>query len=583
MFGVGLRALGGLLAAVAGTAGAHPTVYTYPIPGGRVASPGTQIVFRGLPITLLGPITVTGSRSGRHSGRLEADSDGHGGSFIPTRDFAPGEVVTVRTRLRVAGGTGGLFRFKIATPARPIRTGGRHRLSPLAGDAWGFHSRPDLRPPRVRVLTRSAGTAAGDIFVSPQRAPLQVGPMILDPNGGVLWFHPLPGNPIATNFQVQRFEGKPVLTWWQGGTGDDVGAGHDVIMNGAYQQVAVVHAGNDLRADLHEFRLIPGGRALLTAQYPVKWNATSRGGLPDQTVQDSVVQEIDVKTGLVLFQWDSLDHVPLTDSYETAVPGHSYGYFHANSIDPVGGNFLISARNTCAAYEVDGRTGKIIWELGGHHSTFALAAGAGFCFQHDVESHADGTRFITLYNDAGGPPRTASESSGLKLLLDFQAHTAHAVAIYRHVPPLTVDAEGNLQQLPNGDAFIGWGENPYFTEFTPGGRTLFDARFVANDASYRAYRYPWQGRPTTRPAIAVARGRGIARTAYASWNGATAVSAWRVLAGNSPARLVSLRVVPRRGFETALRVRTAARYMQVRALSASGQVLGASRVVATVS
>jgi hypothetical protein len=574
-----VKVLGGVLSTVVGTAASGPLVYTYPIPGGRVAAPGTQIAFRGLPINRLGPITVIGSRSGRHGGRLEADSDGRGGSFIPARRFAPGEVVTVRTQVEIAGAAGGRLRFTIATPARPIRAGGRHRFSPVAGDVWQFRSRPDLRPPSVHVLTRSAGTAPGDIFVTPQRGPAQVGPMILDPSGRLLWWHPLPGNEIATNFQVQTFEGQPALTWWQGGVGEDVGVGKDVIMNSAYRQVAVVHAANGVRADLHEFRLLPGGRALLTAAFPVRWNATSRGGLPDQTVQDSVVQEIDVKTGLVLFQWDSLDHVPLAASYERAVPGHSYGYFHANSIDPNGGNFLISARNTCAAYQVNGRTGKVMWQLGGRQSTFALAPGAGFCFQHDVESHG---RFITLYDDAGGPPRTASASSGLKLLIDFHAHTARAVAIYRHVPPLTIEAEGNLQQLPNDDAFIGWGESPYFTEFTPGGRTLFDARFVANDASYRAYRFAWTGRPTTRPKIAVARGGGIARTVYASWNGATGVSAWRVLGGDSPERLRPLRALASRGFETAVRVRSAARYMQVRALSASGQVLGASRVT-TVS
>jgi hypothetical protein len=578
---LGVKALGGLLAAVAGTAAA-PVVYTYPIPGGRVASPATQIAFRGLPIARLGSITVTGSRSGRHSGRIEADSDGDGGSFIPARRFAPGEVVTVRTALRIAGGAGGRFRFRIATPARQILPGGRHRSSHLAGGVWHFHSRPDLRPPSVRVLRRSGSTVLGDIFVSPQRAPRQVGPMILDATGRLVWWHPLPGRAIATNFQVQRFEGRPVLTWWQGGVGDAVGVGHDVIVDSAYHQVALVHAASGLRSDLHEFRLIPGGRALLTAQFPVRWNATSIGGLSNQTVQDSVVQEIDVKTGLVLFQWDSLDHVPLADSYERAVPGHSFGYFHANSIDPNGGNFLISARNTCAAYEVNGHTGKIIWELGGRHSSFALAPGAGFCFQHDVESRAAGARIITLFNNAGGPPGASSASSGLKLLLDFHTHTARAVATYRHVPPLAVGAEGNVQQLPNDDAFIGWGESPYFSEFTPGGQMVFDARFVANDASYRAYRFAWTGRPTTTPAIAVMGGRGSTRTVYASWNGATAVSAWRVLGGNAPGLLRPLRVVRWRGFETALRVRSPARYIEVRALSASGQVLGVSRV-ATVS
>ena len=49
---------------------------------------------------------------------------------------------------------------------------------------------------------------------------------------------------------------------------------------------------------------------------------------------DSVVQEIDIKTGLVLYQWDSLDHVPLADSYEAmpATAGGPFDYFHINSV-----------------------------------------------------------------------------------------------------------------------------------------------------------------------------------------------------------------------------------------------------------
>lgn len=68
---------GAALATRTAHAAATP-VYVFPIPGGRVAAPQTQITFRGLPIGRLGPITVTGSHSGVHTGKVEGDSDGHG-------------------------------------------------------------------------------------------------------------------------------------------------------------------------------------------------------------------------------------------------------------------------------------------------------------------------------------------------------------------------------------------------------------------------------------------------------------------------------------------------------------------------
>ena len=189
-----------------------------------------------------------------------------------------------------------------------------------------------------------------------------------------------------------------------------------MIENSSYRQIAVVHAANGLSADLHEFRLTPQGTALITAYYPVFWNATDVHMSPRQVVLDSVVQEIDVKTGLLLFQWDSLDHVPLTDTYEPAVTsaGAPFDYFHINSVQlQQDGNLLISARNTWAAYEVDHQTGPVVWTLGGKSSSYKLGSGAEFAFQHDVRLHTDTDPTVTLFDDGGGPPKVHSESRGI--------------------------------------------------------------------------------------------------------------------------------------------------------------------------
>jgi Arylsulfotransferase (ASST) len=567
---------------LAGCGGSRPRlVSVFPIPGARVAAPQTQITFRGIPLRQIGQVVVTGSRSGRHTGRFEADSDGQGASFLPAKPFTPGELVTVRTRMRIRGVSSGTFHFTVATPAGAVPSMPLAPAPRVAGDELTFQSRPDLTPASVEITKESAQTAPGDIFITPQQGPTQNGAMILDPGGNLVWFQPVPSGDMAADLRVQSYDGKPVLTWWQGYSGAGIGDGEDVIEDSSYRQVAVVHAGNGLYADLHEFRLTPQGTALITAYYPVYWNASSVHGATRQIVLDSVVQEIDIKTGLVLFQWDSLDHVPLSDSYETMPKsaGSPYDYFHVNSIQQTqNGDLIISARNTWAAYEIDPHTGGVVWALGGKHSTFKLGTGVQFAFQHDVVVHTKDRLTVTLFDDGGGPPRLHSQSRAIRVALDRKQKTATLVTQDVHAPALTASFEGNVQALGNGDQFVGWGQQPYFSEFDSTGEMLFDARFVGDNSSYRAYRFQWTGTPTSPPNVA-ALTSGAGTDVYASWNGATQVSEWRVLAGTSPNEVRAVLTAPKQGFETQIPIPSAP-YVAVQALDHAGRVLGTSATVA---
>jgi Arylsulfotransferase (ASST) len=577
LIGLALAGCGGTVSA------ATPSVTVFPIPGARVASPQTQIVFRGVPIGQVGKVVVTGSRSGVHAGRFESDSDRDGGSFLPTKPFVPGEVVTVQTGLRILGAkTPGTFHFTVATPsgsipATPLPPAGR-----VPGDELTFHSRPDLTPASVEITREDPdpGPDGDDIFLTPQQGPTQNGAMILDKQGTLLWFQPVPQRDMAADLQVQRYEGQRVLTWWQGYSGAGVGAGEDVIENSSYRQIAVVHAANGLSADLHEFRLTPQGTALITAYYPVYWNATDVHMSSRQVVLDSVVQEIDVKTGLLLFQWDSLDHVSLTDTYEPAVTsaGAPFDYFHINSVQlQPDGNLLISARNTWAAYEVDHETDALMWTLGGKSSSYKLASGAEFAFQHDVRLHTDTDPTVTLFDDGAGPPKIHEQSRGITVRLDSATKTATLVSQDLHLPALAASFEGNVQELPGGDDFVGWGQQPYFSEFNSQGQIDFDGRFVGNNSSYRAYRFPWVGTPTTLPSVSAAA-TGASTNVYVSWNGATRVTAWRVLAGASANALQVVTTASKQGFETQVTI-PAQPYVQVQALDSAGAVLATSSVV----
>jgi hypothetical protein len=568
------------LAAPARAAG--PPVSVFPVPGSRLATPVTQIAFRGVPPGQLGPIVVTGSVSGPHSGRVLADSDGKGASFVSSAPFKPREVVTVITHLNVLGASGGTFHFTIATPYGSLPLATRPAASRIPGDVWRFRSRPDLLPAALKVTLSSRRAARGDIFLAPQRGPLQWGPMIVDDTGNLVWFDPLPGNESATNLQVQSYRGKPVLTWWQGQVGGGVGSGVDVIDDTSYRRVALVRAANGLDSDLHEFKITPQGTALITAYYPVHWDASAAGGAKDQNVLDAVVQEIDIPTGLVLFEWDSLDHIPVADSYNYAPSdaAFAYDYIHLNSIQQDDDRTLIvSGRDTSAAYKLDHRTGAIIWRLGGKRSSFRMGPGATFAFQHDVRIRAQADRYVTVFDDGDGPYEVHKQSRGLKLKLDFARMRATRVTVYNHRGPLVAEYEGNDQQLPNFDDFIGWGQQPYFTEFTPRGRMIFDGHFLDANAAYRAYRFPWHARPATRLAAAVGRGaRGITYM-YPSWNGATDVSSWRVLAGDSPGRLKAVATERSTGFETAIPIPGKYRLFVAQALASSGRTLARSSVV----
>ena len=254
----------------AAAAGPDPTVDVFPIPGARVASPQTQIAFRGKPVGELGRITVTGSRSGPHAGRVYADSDQEGGSFLPAKPFVPGEVVTVRTGLHIRGGEGGHVPLHGGHTRRGRSRRCRCNPAPrVPGDELIFQFAPGPDARRGRGTKQSSDAAPGDIFITPQQGPTQNGAMILGGNGQLVWFHPVPKGDMAADLRVQdtRPPGADLVAGLLGRRrGRRRGRRSTTPPTGRSPSV---HAGNGLSADLHEFRLTPQGTALITAYYPV--------------------------------------------------------------------------------------------------------------------------------------------------------------------------------------------------------------------------------------------------------------------------------------------------------------------------
>jgi hypothetical protein len=354
------------------------------------------------------------------------------------------------------------------------------------------------RAAHLTVLTRTAGSGGDDIFIAPQGCSDASGPEIVSPAGKVIWFHAVPAGEFATDFQTQTYQGKPVLTWFQGSGL----SGTDYMYNDRYQKIAAVRAGDGDDTDFHEFLITPWNTALILADAIRTANLTSIGGSADQKVFDGLVQEIDIRTGRVLFQWNSADYVPYRDSHLPLASSASlpWDWFHINAVRlDTDGNLLINSRYTWTTYKVSLRTGKIIWELGGKQSSFRLRAAPGqvldsageiFAFQHDPEAIGNGD--YTFFDDeSDGLTSLLPYSRVVTVKLNLATRVATLVRSVRQPEGQLASALGNAQTTSNGDLFVGWGDLPYISEFSPSGQLLFNAELPAGLSTYRAYLLPW--------------------------------------------------------------------------------------------
>jgi hypothetical protein len=557
-----------------------------PAPGSTDASHLAQISFLGVPAAEIVGIKVKGSRSGAHGGRLETYSQADGASFLPSEPFTEGEVVTVSATLRRGATTTPFsWRFTVAevdSVSRSLETPPPPAPPPKPSELQRFVSRPDLQPPTVTVGADRGAHEPGDIFLAPYAGSGQYGPMILDGEGQLVWFKPVPKGARAADLRVQQDEGKPVLTWWQdpllAGSQRDAGI---VIADSAYRDIQVVRAGNGYQPDLHAFEITSRGTAIFTVYDAIRCNLSAYGGPAEGAVADTLFQEIDLRTGLVRYEWHALDHVALADSYEPigdgGTPVSPWDYFHINAVSEHGSSLLVDSRNTWAAYDVSASTGQILWRLGGKQSSFQMGPGASPAWQHDAREEQDGT--ISFF-DNGATPKVHSQSRVIVLALDKQTMTATLVSSFMHQAPLSAASQGDFQPLPGGNWFVGWGQEPFFSEYSAAGKLIFDAHLPPLYQSFTALRFPWAGQPTGPPALVLRPDAHGGLVAYASWNGATALTAWRLLAGPNPHALAPVGSAPSKSFETSIALSGAPRYVVAQALNANGAILGSSAPVA---
>ncbi|MFZ2113674.1 MAG: arylsulfotransferase family protein [Solirubrobacteraceae bacterium] len=585
-----------------------------PAPETDTANPHTQISFLGVAPAQIQDVSVVGEYSGHHSGQLHPYSQGDGASFVPDTTFDSGERVRVSATIgtdqsgaalngrsgdaandqsgSAANGQSGTgtnakrvsFDFRVDTPYSTKSAPPFPNPQAAAADYQSFDTLPGVQVPVLSVTVPDRDPGAGDILTTNGPGPGQYGPLIYTPQGRLVWFDRLPGGETAEDLNVQSYEGRRDLTFWHGKVLSlGFGQGEDVVMNSHYQTVARVPGGNGLQADLHDFQIAPHGISYTTAFNAIRCNLSSVDGAGDGVILDTAVQEIDMKTGLVRWEWHSVDHVGAAES-ETPAPKSAtpWDWFHVNSIDVEGGdahrsgNIFISARSTWAGYQLEGGSGKILWRLGGLKSSFKMGPGTETAWQHDGRILSSGE--VTFFDDGSNPP-IHQQSRGLRIALDFATHEAHLIEAYTHPdPPLLTPSQGNMQTLADGNAVVGYGGVPAISEFAPGGTVLFDAHLPFDMSFYRAFRFPWSGRPSTPPTVlANLNNTGEEIIVHTSWNGATEAASWRVLAGQRPGSLTARTTIRASDFESSTILPKKYAYAAVQALDATGNVLGSSK------
>lgn len=405
----------------------------------------------------------------------------------------------------------------VAVVATGVLAGGVPVADAVASTAGG----PALPP--VTVLTDKVGTGGGDVFVSPSSGTDKYasGVEILSPDGKkVVWSHAVPTGQEAADFRKQTYEGKPVLTWWQGTGLGGLSDGVDYIYDSHYRKIGEVRSGNGYAADGHEFLITPRNTALVISYAEATADLTSIGGPADQRVINGIVQEIDIRTGRVLFQWNSADHVPYAQS-EQPLPASAstpWDWFHLNAVKlDTDGNLLLDARDTWTSYKVARHTGRILWQLGGKNSSFTLTAGPGqvlnsagtiFAWQHDPQPLGNGN-YTFFDNESAGTANTGSGavselpySRVVTVHLNERTHEATLVRSVDQLTKLSASSQGNAQTLRNGDLVVGWGSLPYVSEFSRSGALLFNAAFPRGEhlpgVPVRLEVVPPPGRPSGR-------------------------------------------------------------------------------------
>ncbi|EGV63938.1 hypothetical protein CANTEDRAFT_93444 [Yamadazyma tenuis ATCC 10573] len=491
---------------------------------------------------------------------------------------------------------------------------------------WQYRSRPDLSPPRLNITIPAKGTSDGYLFVAPfsgfpevgnSHGPRQAAPYIFNDKGELVWSGFSYYSIWATNFQAGKVNGKDILFSFEGShnPGYGHGHGHITLLDQNYETVKELRAGNHKIIDKHEFHIIDGKTGLVQIYQPTPYDLSKWASSKEQQwIVNAIFQELDIETGDVLFEWSSLDHISPDESVLPVDEGQAgagfnssdaWDYFHINSVDKdANGDYLLSARDAASVYKVDGKTGEIIWKLGGlpgiTTSDFQSEGGFNFSFQHHARylytSPDSKKQIISLYDNSahgtenkdGKEVHYNTHSSGKIIEVDTSTWTAKL--LFNGVPPdgLLSKSQGSTQVLPNGNVLVNWGSEGAVTEFDANEKPIFHAYMDSGDLgvkveNYRAFKYNWTGIPNEEIALYSEHNEDRTTTLYVSWNGDTQTKTWKfyTIGDNNSKEYIGK--TEKSGFETVFTIsEKITKQVIVEAYGASGEALASSSKVTSV-
>ncbi|AAW45977.1 hypothetical protein CNBJ2300 [Cryptococcus deneoformans B-3501A] len=447
----------------------------------------------------------------------------------------------------------------------------------------------------------STDLPSGYLLLAPRGSDVETPTGIIYTNDGeVVMYGKEFGIGQTMSFSVGTYQGNQVITTWGGQFyGNGYGNGFGLIYDQNYNLVANISStisGSGI--DFHEFVLTDKDTVLATVyikeQYNLSsWNVTTEDGTSGW-ILGGAFEEIDVATGEALFSWKSLDHIDPSECYNdpgsTGVAESSaWDYFHINSIEKdLEGNYLVSSRHCHAVYQISASTGEVLWTINGRNSSFSMGRGTTFEWQHDARWINNYTQISIFDNAASSWESDESMARGLLLNVDTDAMSITLAQEYLPWNETVSPSQGSMQEQTNGNYLLGWGQIPFFSEYSSDGTLLSSAQFgVGSVQGYRVLRSNWTGYPQTTPALTVISNSTTDQyDIYTSWNGATEISSWVLYGATSLSGSASsskLNQVDKTKFETyfSLSKDTAASYpwVQARAVSSNGTVLGYSYYV----
>lgn len=464
--------------------------------------------------------------------------------------------------------------------------------------------------PRPNLLRTDPRCSNLYTFMTPRGGVAPAQATILDHNGHLVWT--IGGYNQVYNLLVQKYNGEDYLTFWAGndavgghGAGfyymvsfDFLGSSlssHHPQLDTSYNQILQISAANGLDADLHDFRITEQGTAIFTVYEVVNTDLTSLGKDFVGEAWDCLIQEIDLSTGGLVFQWRALDHYDISDTYrpidDDGTIGRAFDFFHINSVDKdPHGNYLTSSRYLHCITYINGTDGSIIWILGGKKNMFTdLSSGdaTNFAYQHDARWSDDGSTITMFDNGVDDSHPDIADTRGLRIAIDQVAMTAQLITTYTNPHGIHGISQGSFQTLDNGNVIMGYGNTAAFTEYANNGEVLCDTHFgpenrfgSAEVQSYRVYKFDWHATPITDPDVVIVQQEDESRwSLYVSWNGATEISTW-ILQGSDDSSAddgawIELERREKDEFEEEFELGTSyPRYLRAIAISAAGDRLG---------